>query len=556
MHIPTSPPSFSHRNKVRRWRKWHKWFGLFFSFFLVPFIVSGILLNHRETIKSIDVSRSWLPADYRLKNWNQGTVRGTLRLGPDRVLLYGENGAFLSDDALTEIRACVEGLPGGAERRSFVDVARTSKGALFGVTPYDVYSFDPAREQWRALPLTPSADDRFTSAAVSGDTLVVQSRSLLYVAVPPYRRFEVVSLSAPQTGAPGRLTLRTVWRLHSGELFGTAGRLCVDVLGLALLALCVTGLVLTFSPRWIRRFRASRRRVGRFSRFSLRWHNRIGVVTLVFVFTLTLTGMFLRPPLLIGIAGRSHAPLPFTAEDSPNAWWDELRMLRRDTARGEWLLYTAHGFYVTPSLFQAPRRLASPPPTGVMGPNVLRQVGRDEWLVGSFAGLFRWHRPSGGCYDLTRDCPYVAPRRAGIPDFTHSVSGYSDDFRGRPLVFDYNRGVEYVSSVDGSHRSAEKSHLSAKTSDVSSKTSDFSVSGSTSASAPRPMPPMSPRLDGRMSLWRLALEVHTGRIYTFLPRILVQLFIFLSGLFFLSVLISGYVVYRRVFSRRKLVNPK
>ena len=66
---------------------------------------------------------------------------------------------------------------------------------------------------------------------------------------------------------------------------------------------------------------------------------------------------------------------------------------------------------------------------------------------------------------------------------------------------------------------------------------------------------VSPASD-RMSLWRLALEVHTGRIYTFLPTLLVQLFIFLSGLFLLSVVISGFVVYRRVFKRHKLANPK
>ena len=62
--------------------------------------------------------------------------------------------------------------------------------------------------------------------------------------------------------------------------------------------------------------------------------------------------------------------------------------------------------------------------------------------------------------------------------------------------------------------------------------------------------------EARMSLWRLALEVHTGRIYTFLPTIMIQLFIFLSGLFLLSVVISGFVVYRRGFKRHKLVNPK
>ena len=51
--------------------------------------------------------------------------------------------------------------------------------------------------------------------------------------------------------------------------------------------------------------------------------------------------------------------------------------------------------------------------------------------------------------------------------------------------------------------------------------------------------------DGRLSLWRVALETHTGRIYTFLPNIIIQLFIFLSGTFLLTVLISGFIIWRK-----------
>ena len=67
---------------------------IIFSCFLLPFLISGILLNHRYELRRLDVSRRWLPAAYALHNWNHGTVRGTLRLGADSVLLYGENGAF------------------------------------------------------------------------------------------------------------------------------------------------------------------------------------------------------------------------------------------------------------------------------------------------------------------------------------------------------------------------------------------------------------------------------------------------------------------------------
>ena len=407
------------------------------------------------------------------------------------------------------------------------------------MSTYTVYLRQLGAVRWQENTPHLLGDDRFVSAAVAGDTLVVLSRSAVYTATAPYLTFVRHELRAPAEGAPGRFTMRTIWRLHSGELFGEIGRFAVDTLALALLVLCITGLIITFFPRITHRLQVKRRRAAnRFTLQSLRWHNRIGVSTLVFVFVLTLTGMFLRPPLLILIAGGKHAPVPHTVEDSPNPWWDELRMVRRDTARGEWLFYTAHGFHTVRSLADAPQRVRREPPTGFMGPNVLRQVGRDEWIVGSFAGLYRWNRATGESYDLIRRCRYVPPTHAGIPDFTYSVSGYSDDLAGRPLVFDYNRGAEYPEPIeaDGVHDE-----------------------GRTAATKQAPMPPQSAVVapgEARMSLWRWALEVHTGRIYTFLPTILVQLFIFLSGLFLLSVVISGFVVYRRVFKRHKLVNPK
>ena len=290
--------------RVRRWRKWHKWGGLFFSCFLLPFLISGILLNHRYELRHLDVSRRWLPAAYALHNWNQGTVRGTLRLGADSVLLYGENGLFLSDDRCRQLRTWNEGLQAGAENQSFVDAVRLPDGKVFAVSTYTVYlrQLDAARWQENTPHLL--GDDRFVSAAVAGDTLVVLSRSAVYVAIAPYRHFVRHELRAPAEGAPGRFTMRTIWRLHSGELFGEIGRFAVDALALALLVLCITGLILTFFPRITHRLQVKRRRAAnRFTLQSLRWHNRIGVSTLVFVFVLTLTGMFLRPPLLILIAG-------------------------------------------------------------------------------------------------------------------------------------------------------------------------------------------------------------------------------------------------------------
>ena len=162
--------------RVRRWRKWHKWGGLFFSCFLLPFLISGILLNHRYELRHLDVSRRWLPASYHLHNWNQGTVRGTLRLGADSVLLYGENGLFLSDDRCRQLRSWNDGLQVGAENQSFSDVVRLPDGEVFAVSSYAVYVLPPGAVRWQTKHLPLERDDRFVSAAVAGDTLLVLSR--------------------------------------------------------------------------------------------------------------------------------------------------------------------------------------------------------------------------------------------------------------------------------------------------------------------------------------------------------------------------------------------
>lgn len=35
------------------WKKYHKWVGLFFSFFILMFCFSGIVLNHRTLFQKL-----------------------------------------------------------------------------------------------------------------------------------------------------------------------------------------------------------------------------------------------------------------------------------------------------------------------------------------------------------------------------------------------------------------------------------------------------------------------------------------------------------------------
>ena len=528
----TQPDGIKTKHRRHRRLRWvHKWGGLFFTLFLIIFALSGIVLNHRVALSEVDVPRSVLPPEYRMEHWNLGAVKGTLRVSSDSILLYGENGLWLTDSSRACFSRFERGMRSGADNRLVANVVRTHSGQLFAVTTFDAYQWNHSTQSWQRLTERFAPSDRMTDATVKGDTLVLQSRSELFLATAPYAHFERIHLKAPTNAPLGRFTFRTLWMLHSGELFGAWAQYFVDFLGVILIVLCLTGVVLAFFPKLLKRQRKRQPEgksvLRRVFKFSLQLHNKLGVYLLAFLLLLTVTGMFLRPPLLVAIARLRHQPLALTHEHNPNPWWDNLRMIRYDRHHHRWLLQTPFGFFTTSNLHSAPTKLDHEPPVGFMGTNVLQQEDADHWIAGSFSGLYRWNARTGESWNLYTGQRYVAPKHQGIPDFTYSVSGYSKDLSARPVVFDYNRGAEYA--LGGAKKAATDDD---EQEFVCYERADFSV-----------MPEQVQ--DGRLSLWRVALETHTGRIYTFLPNIVIQLFIFLSGTFLLTVLISGFIVWRR-----------
>ena len=250
---PTRKEKNGRRN--RRWRGVHKWGGLFLTFFLIVFALSGIVLNHRKDLSEVDVPRAMLPPSYRMHHWNLGAVKGTLRLSADSIVLYGENGLWLTDAKKTHFSRFDRGISPGADNHLVANVVRTRSGQVFAVTTFDAYQWDSSTQTWQRLTERFRPSDRMTDAATKGDTLVLQTRSELFQATAPYQHFERIHLKAPTNSELGRFTFRTLWMLHSGELFGVWAQYFIDFLGLVLILLCVTGLILAFFPKLLRRQR-------------------------------------------------------------------------------------------------------------------------------------------------------------------------------------------------------------------------------------------------------------------------------------------------------------
>lgn len=133
------------------------------------------------------------------------------------------------------------GLPAGADYRQIRGVVQTRQGKLFAASTMGLYRLDP-HTGWQLVPL-PQTDgnELLTDITTRGDTLIVLGRSCLYISRPPYKQFACLQLQAPE-GYEGKTTLfRQMWMLHSGALFGAAGKLIVDGIALILIVLCVTG---------------------------------------------------------------------------------------------------------------------------------------------------------------------------------------------------------------------------------------------------------------------------------------------------------------------------
>lgn len=79
------------------------------------------------------------------------------------------------------------------------------------------------------------------------------------------------------------------------------------------------------------------------------------------------------------------------------------------------------------------------PTVSPMGVTVFeKDSASDEWIVGSFSGLYRWNIMSGRVVDYFSHKPNKQTTMRPVSN--SQVSGYSNDFSlGNPIVFDYTK---------------------------------------------------------------------------------------------------------------------
>lgn len=481
----------------------HKWIGLPVAILVLVFCVSGVILNHRALFSSCDVTRSVLPSNYHIRDYNNSIIKGTLSIDSIRMLAFGNSGVWLTDRKFSNWEDFNAGLPDGADNRNIRNIVRTKDGKLWGAVQFGIFRHDGSK--WVSIPL-PHCHERVSDITLGKDStsVIALTRSAVY----PMRngKFFRVELKAPKDYHPQVTMFKILWMLHSGELFGLPGRIIVDIISIILIFLCITGIILFILPYSIRKANPMKR-IGKAKIFkwNFRWHDKIGAVTILLTIIIAFTGMCLRPPLMIPFVIAKVSPLPGSTLDSRNVWQDKLRSIRLDSTSENWLISTSEGFIRADESFTSAPELINPgnlPPVSPMGINVFESVGPNDWLVGSFSGMFRWNSATNTVTDYFTGKTYT-PEKSMRPPADHLISGYSSDLECGDVTFDYAKGM----------------------------------------SRDIPMPEILKHQP--MSLWNVALELHVGRCYSPLIGPLSSLFVFLSGALLITVLLTGWILHHR-----------
>lgn len=545
--------------KIFTWKKYHRWFGLVLSVFMLVFCVSGIILNHRSLFRSCEVSRGWMPVSYHIQNFNNGIIKGTIT-GNGKVIAFGGAGVWLTDTLGSKWTDFNAGLPEGVDNRNIRNIVQSADGTLWMAAQYDVYRHDG--KQWRCVEL-PGNEERIIDVTLSGDStqIVALSRSKLYIVSKASSKDSLkvkgILLKSPIGYKPETTLFKTVWKLHSGEYFGLPGQLVVDAIAVVLIILSVTGIILFLLPYGIRSQKRKgatemMKKMGKKMVWNQKWHNKIGYATIVLTLWLAISGMCLRPPLMIPLVLTKTSQ---SVEDG-NVWHDKLRGIRWDEAGECWLISTSEGFLKVDEAFQkAPVFFDKnkSPSISPMGITVFEKTNQkekilkdessdiskdessanskeelnssfqsDEWIIGSFSGLYRWNPQTGKVVDYFTG--KLEEKKSMRPISNSLVSGYSKDFlKGKNIIFDYSKGAQ-------------------------------TMLGLTTVTAPIVMPEVLSQT--KMSLWNMALELHVGRCYSPFLGPLSDLFVFLSGLLISLVLLSGFIILRRQKRRKKLAKKQ
>lgn len=240
---------------IRHLRKWHRKLGILAAFFLIFLSVTGIGLNHTETLELTHqpITSPWLLNHYGIKN------PGDIRFYEQKQLIVTDEYAWLGNKLLLESPGSV--LSMGKFQQYWL---------VLSPSQLSVYNF--TGELVDRLNSSTGLPDGITAMAITADNVIVNTDSGYYqtdqnmlgwlpltTSVAP--RWLMAEQVSQQDIVDAQLRYKSqflnleqiVLDAHSGRIFGDLGVYFMDLVALALILLSLSGIYI-----WLRYSRAKR----------------------------------------------------------------------------------------------------------------------------------------------------------------------------------------------------------------------------------------------------------------------------------------------------------
>lgn len=150
-------------------------------------------------------------------------------------MIYGNIGIWLADAEGSNFKDFNLGLPSGMDNRKICKIKKLSSGKVLAGTLFGLYILKDGI--WSRVKI-PTKEKRVVYIIEKADTAILLTRSRLLKTVD-FKKFEIVQLP-PTVDWDHKVSLfKTLWMLHSGELFGLFCKIFVDILGLIFIFFCV-----------------------------------------------------------------------------------------------------------------------------------------------------------------------------------------------------------------------------------------------------------------------------------------------------------------------------
>ena len=504
----------------------HKYTGLVFLLYFLLMGITGVLINHPSLLRGITVPAALVPDIYHYTNWNRMALREAVFSKRDTTAqtfyIAGKAGIFKSVNGGKSFDEMSDGLPTGAynqDTRALLLVEKHNSEILLAGTRSGLYFCDPDNRKWQAVADKELQKEEIIDLVQAGNRIYAFTAYNGYLANADQTEltFNKIPLLSSEPASNKVALFRFLLKLHDGSVLGFPGKLFVDAIGVILLFLSLSALYIWYIPWSRKKFR--NRPKPRFFKFFHKYHLKFGIYSAFFLLIIALTGIFVRPPLLISII-KVEIPSWLYPQYGDGNWQSKIQKAIYLEDENSLLLATKNGFYKSPADLSRPfSKEEIKVPVHGMGAFVLEPLENSRLLVGSFSGIYVWDRIKEQGLDL-QGGPLPPGRKGRIKPGAMAAGVVVQD--GQPLFWaEYRKGIQILNNNKIQALQMPKS---------------IEKSG--------------------MSLWHFLFECHNGRIFRPLLGKYTWLFVPLGGIILvLSVFTGSYDwLFRRVLARKKRPN--